>query len=102
MKFTSLVLDQTGSISLAGRFTFDTHPAFKACTRELLENPELKHIVLDLEKVTHMDASSLGVILLLREASLAQDMTITLMKPSATVMPLLRLIQFEKLFDIVS
>ena len=102
MKFTSLVTGQTGSISLEGRFTFETHPAFRACTRDMLGNPSLQHIVLDMAGITHMDASSLGVILLLREATLAQDMSITLVRPSATVMPLLRLIQFEKLFEIVS
>ena len=100
MQFTSLVQDQTGSIKLEGRFTFETHQAFKACTRRLMETPGLKRIVVDMGKITHMDASSLGVLLLLREATEAVGMTTALLKPSPEVMPLLKLIQLEKLFEI--
>jgi anti-anti-sigma factor len=100
MKFTTQVQGQTGTVRLEGRFTFETHPAFRSCTHTLLETQGLKKLVLDMELVTHMDASSLGAVLLLREASVPR-VNILLRKPSKSVMGLLRIVQFEKLFEII-
>ena len=102
MKFSSQIDGQTGTIRLEGRFTFDSHPAFKSCTQSILQARELKRVVLDMAGVEYMDASSLGAILLLREATEARFMAIALLRPSATVLRLLKLVQFEKLFEIVS
>ena len=100
MIFSSKIQGQTGTISLDGRFTFETHPAFKACSRGLLTTP-ITHIVLDMAEVTHMDASSLGVILLLREATQAR-MAISIRRPSASVLKLLQVVRFDQLFEILT
>ena len=102
MKFSSQIEDQTGTIRLEGSFTFETHPAFKACTRSLLDTPGLKRLVLDMTEVTHMDASSLGAILILREATQARLATLALLRPSPQVMTLLTVVHFEKLFEIIA
>ena len=101
MKFTSQIEDHIGTVKLEGRFTFETHPAFKACTQNLLDNPTLKRMVLDLEGVSYMDASSLGMILLLREAIEKQSFTLALKRPSPSVRRLLEAVQFEKIFEIL-
>jgi anti-anti-sigma factor len=100
MLFTSQIDGDTGTIRLEGRFTFESHPAFKACTQQVLLASELRRLVLDMEAVTYMDASSLGAVLLLREATEARFMQIALQRPSQTVLKLLRVVQFEKLFEI--
>ena len=102
MKFTSRIEDLTATIGLDGRFTFEAHPAFKACTREAMEAAGLETLVLDMEKVTYLDASSLGMILLLREAAEARKVTIVLHRPSEAVMNLLEVVRFERLFKITS
>jgi anti-anti-sigma factor len=102
MKFSQEIEGQTGLIRLEGRFTFETHPAFKVCTREVLECRTLKRIVLDMAGVTYMDASSLGVVLLLRESAATRFMNIALLRPSPTVLNLLKIVQFEKLFEILA
>lgn len=100
MIFTSRIEDLTATITLDGRFTFEAHPEFKACTRETLEAPGLQVLVLDMERVTYLDASSLGMILLLREAAEARGVSIVLHRPSPPVMSLLEVVRFEKLFKI--
>lgn len=101
MKFTTQIQDQTGTVKLEGTFTFETHPAFRAYTRSLLDTPGLERIVLDMEQVTRMDASSLGAILLLREATRTR-MAIALQRPSASVLSLLKVVHFDKLFEIIA
>ena len=102
MNFTSRIEERTATIGLDGRFTFEAHPAFKACTREALETGSLEKVVLDMEQVTYLDASSLGMILLLREAAEARQVTIVLHRPSPAVMNLLEVVRFERLFQITT
>ena len=101
MKFTSHIEDHTGTVKLEGRFTFETHPAFKSCSQGLLDTPELRRVILDMEGVTYMDASSLGMILLLRESTEARNLGLALQRPSASVRRLLEIVQFEKIFEIL-
>ncbi len=102
MNFTSRIEDHTATIGLDGRFTFEAHPAFKACTREALESEGLERIILDMEQVSYLDASSLGMILLLREAAEARQVTVILHRPSPPVMNLLEVVRFERLFQITT
>lgn len=102
MNFNSRIEDQTATIGLDGRFTFEAHPAFKACTREILESGTLTRIILDMEKVSYLDASSLGMILLLREAAESRQVTVVLHRPSPPVMNMLEVVRFERLFQITT
>jgi anti-anti-sigma factor len=101
MKFTSQIEDQTGTVMLEGRFTFETHPAFRSCTQTLLESPEVRRLVLDMAGVTYMDASSLGMMLLLRETAENRNLPLALRQPSPSVRKLLEIVQFEKIFEIL-
>ena len=101
MKFTSQIEDQTGLVKLEGRFTFETHPAFKSCTQSVLDAPKVRRLVLDMEGVSYMDASSLGMILLLRETAESRQMALALKRPSSSVRRLLEIVQFEKIFEIM-
>ena len=102
MDFTSRIDDHTATIGLDGRFTFEAHPGFKARTREALETPKLERLVLDMAKVTYLDASSLGMILLLREAAESKQVAVILHRPSPAVVTLLEVVQFERLFQITN
>ena len=102
MKLTSQIEDQTGTVKLEGRFTFETHPAFKSCTQGVMDTPQVRRLVLDMEGVSYMDASSLGMILLLRENTEERGLRLTLKRPSQPVRRLLERVQFEKIFPIQS
>ena len=102
MNFTSRIEDRTATIGLDGRFTFEAHPGFKARTREALDTKGLERIILDMEQVSYLDASSLGMILLLREAAEPLQVAVVLHRPSPAVMNLLEIVRFERLFQITT
>jgi anti-anti-sigma factor len=99
MKVTTQIQDGTATLRLEGRFTFESHPAFRSVAGPLLEAQGLERIVLDMARVSHMDASSLGLVLILREQAHAH-MDIVLRQPAQPVLKLLKIVEFEKLFTI--
>jgi anti-anti-sigma factor len=54
-----------------------------------------------MEGVTYMDASSLGMILLLRETTETRCLDLALRRPSNAVRRLLEIVEFEKIFEIL-
>lgn len=90
---------QHGLLRLEGTFTFDGHTVFKAATSEALETGQ-SALTLDLSGVSYMDSASLGMLLLLRERAQARGMSVILSRPSPSVLTILRVVQFGKLFEI--
>lgn len=90
-----------GVVKLEGRFTFESHQAFKAATGPLLEAEGVTEIHLDLSAVNYMDSSSLGMVLLLREKAEEKSISVVLAHPSPNVVAILQVVQFGKLFKIL-
>jgi HptB-dependent secretion and biofilm anti anti-sigma factor len=86
-------------LSPSGRFTSESHTAFKDAAYPLVENASVTTICIDLAAVSYMDSSSLGSLLLLREKANAKGKKITLRNPNPTLLPTLRMIKFDKLFE---
>jgi len=101
MNFTTEILGTTGTLKLEGRFTFDTNQEFKVQTRRLLDFPGLKQIQLDLEGIAYLDSNALGMLLLLREMAQKIGVEVILLRPSNSVMSILEMVQFGKLFTIM-
>lgn len=91
---------QPGVLRMEGTFTFEAHSAFKTATAGLLETPGLSAITLDLSAVSYMDSAALGMLLLIRERAEAKGQKVILSRPSPTVMTILQVVQFGKLFEI--
>ena len=91
----------TGVVALDGRFTFETHRAFKAATDPLLADPAIRAIHVDLSGLVDMDASSLGMLLVLREKTEAHGKDLQLVKLAPCAAVLMESLQFGKLFKIV-
>ncbi len=96
---TIKVQGTTGILSLSGRFTSESHAGFKAVAYPLVEDPAVSTICIDLATVSYMDSSSLGTLLLLREKANAKGKKITLRNPNPTLLPILKMIRFDKLFE---
>ncbi len=91
---------QPGVLRMEGTFTFETHSTFKTATSGLLETPGLPAIILDLSGVSYMDSAALGMLLLIRERAEAKGQKVILSRPSPTVLTILQVVQFGKLFEI--
>jgi anti-anti-sigma factor len=96
---TAKIQGTTGILSLSGRFTAEAHTGFKEVAYPLVENPAVTIISIDLASVSYMDSSSLGTLLLLREKASAKGKKITLRNPNPTLLPILKMIRFDKLFE---
>lgn len=91
---------QANVLRMEGTFTFDAHAEFKTASLGLLEARGGHDVILDLARVTYMDSAALGMLLLLRERADAKGVKVVLHQPSPTVLNILRVVQFGKLFEI--
>lgn len=98
---TTQIQGAAGLIKVEGRLTFQEYDAFKARTKEILEGHWITEIDLDLSGATHMDSNALSMLLALRERTLAKNITLKLLNPSANIRTLFEMVQFDQLFLIV-
>ena len=91
---------QASRLRLEGTFTFESHVQFRSATQDLLETTSADRIYLDLSGLSYLDSSALGMLLLLREKAEMKGLTVALVKPSPMVLDILKIVRFEKLFDI--
>lgn len=88
------------TVRMEGRLTFEHHQAFKTTVYPFLEEAGVKQVVIDLGGVTYMDSSSLGMLLLLRERAETKSIAVALRRPSPSVQTILKVVQFDRLFEI--
>ncbi len=100
MKLQATVDGSQATLRLEGRLTFEHHREFKDQAYPLIDKPEVRSIQLDLGGVTYMDSSTLGMLLLLREKADAKGIKVSLVRPSSSVMTILKVVQFDRLFEI--
>ena len=72
------VESNNAKISMVGRFDFNSHRQFREAYQQVLENPEVKEIEIDLGAVDYLDSSALGMLLLLREKTAAAHKSMAL------------------------
>ena len=85
---------------MAGNFSFGAHRDFKVAYMKYLDNPDIGKIIINLSGVEYLDSSALGMLLLLRERTLAKNTNLFLSKPSGIVDRVFDLVGFPKLFTI--
>lgn len=89
------------TLVLRGRFDFTAHRAFKQAYENALTDASAKEVILDLSGVEYLDSSALGMLLILRDRANEAAKHIALGNCSASVMEVLRVANFDKLFGIV-
>lgn len=92
--------DQVGSILIEGRFDFLVHREFNQAYKEMLCNPLIHEIEVNMQRLDFMDSSALGMLLLLRERASAVNKCIVLSNPSEIASKLLWVANFDKHFSI--
>lgn len=102
MEIRQIKACNVATLFLQGRFDFHTHQQLKDTYEPLLANPAVDTVEINLAEVTYIDSSGLGILLLLREQSEVANKKIVLCKPNSTVIQILDLANFGKLFVIVA
>ncbi len=87
-------------IDTTGRFDFQVHCDFKDAYTPLLDNAAVREIEVEMSKVDYMDSAALGMLLLLSERAKAADKTVVLAHASGTVLRVLEVANFNKIFNI--
>ena len=86
------------TISVKGRFDFNTHADFRRSYESLDELPESVRI--DLRDATYVDSSALGMLLLLRDYAGGDEANVAIDNCNADVKRVLTVASFGQLFDI--
>lgn len=87
-------------LSLGGRFDFNAHREFKEAYTTLLAENAIQSMEVNLSSVDYLDSSALGMLLMLRERAQAANKQISLSHPNPTVVKILDIANFSKLFTI--
>jgi len=87
-------------LKLGGRFDFNAHREFKEAYSSLLTDAAIQSLEINLSGVNYLDSSALGMLLMLRERVGAAGKQVSLSSPNATVVKILEIANFNKLFVI--
>lgn len=85
------------TIRIEGRFDFSCHKAFKDAYGSVDASSKFE---VDMQKVTYMDSSALGMLLLLRDYAGGDKGEIVLNNCNETVEKILRIANFDRLFSL--
>ena len=85
-------------ILIGGRFDFSSHQAFSKAYKQY---PRGEHqYEVDLADADYLDSSAMGMLLQLREHSSKTKGSVVLKNPNAGVKEILRIANFDKLFQV--
>jgi anti-anti-sigma factor len=88
-------------IKLVGRFDFNSHREFRAAYESLMDNAEVRTLVVDLTGVDYLDSSALGMLLMVRDKASSANKAILLANAQSGVKQVLDIANFSKLFKMV-
>jgi len=86
------------TISIKGRFDFNTHQEFREAYEEAPGDPTA--YIIDMRDATYMDSSALGMLLLLRDHAGGDDSRVEIVNCNADLKKILTVSNFGQLFII--
>ena len=99
MRITERVVEQAVILSLDGKFVFEARKEFQRALQQAQEKLPRK-ILLNMELVTYLDSSGLGLIAIGLEQTKSQNIGFGLVNPSSSVERILELTQLLKLLPV--
>ena len=90
--------DQTLTINVVGRFEFSLRSEFRDCYKALPKVP--KRYVINMQDVSYIDSTGLGMLLLLRDHAGGKKDSVTIQGCNGYIKKTLETVKFQDLFDI--
>ena len=87
------------SIVLPERFDFSYHTTFTEHYTKILAESSGGEITVDFAKVSYLDSSALGMLVLLNKRAAAKNRKVVISNARGTAMEVLRIANFEKVFE---
>lgn len=91
---------KVGKVILAGQFDFNSHREFRQACESVIGNPNVGEVQIDFQKVTYLDSSALGMLLLVKEKVNAVNKALALVNCKDSVKQVLEIACFGKIFSI--
>jgi len=101
MTIKTQVAQETGTLSLEGRFDFNVQRDFRQGYESLLHQPGVTRVELDLRGVDYIDSSALGMLLVLKEVMEKSRQQLTITNCTDPVRKVLDVANFGRLFVLV-
>ena len=92
--------DGRAVVKLQGRFDFNSHREFRECVDGVLQQADVREVVVDLGGVEYLDSSALGMLLMLRDKARGTSKEVVLANCKGAVKQVLDIANFGKLFAI--
>lgn len=92
--------ENKASLTINGRFDFSIHRDFRTNYEQILGTSGVRELDVDMKSVDYVDSSALGMLLLLREKALAQNIQLKLVGTQNSVRQVLEVANFGRLFTI--
>jgi anti-anti-sigma factor len=95
----TLGANSAATIHLPPRFTFDTHTQFRTLLEEALRH-STRTLVFDFDRVTFIDSSGLGMLMLAKGEVEKSGGNVTLSGARGPVLDTLKLVRFDEQFTV--
>ncbi len=91
--------DSHTTVTLSGKFTFADHVHFRGIL-DLAQHDAANSITLDFTAIEFIDSAGLGMLLLLRDACLKKNVSLSICGIQGQVQKIFAVAKFEQLFSI--
>ncbi len=88
------------NIKLKGKITFENTGEIREKMKEILRNDEIKHLVIDMEEVSFVDSSGLGLLVSIKNTMIRKDGTFSMVNLSDTVRKIMKQTGLDRYFGI--
>lgn len=99
MSITSNITDNKLTLNVSGQFDFSAHKEFRIATDLVTANTS--SIYVDMRTTDYIDSSALGMLLILRDKMGGQKDAVTIANAKPEVKNVLRIANFDQLFNLV-
>jgi len=88
------------ALQIPERFDFGYHKEFTDQYQKLLADKSITDIALDFSRVSYLDSSALGMMVLFQKKAKAQNVSVRIRGAKDSAKEILQIANFDRLFDI--
>lgn len=88
------------SLQIPERFDFGYHKEFTDQYQAILDAGDVKEIALDFTKVSYLDSSALGMMVLFQKKAKSQNINVRIRGARESAKEILQIANFDRLFNI--
>ncbi|PKG93295.1 STAS domain-containing protein [Paraglaciecola sp. MB-3u-78] len=88
------------TIAIPERFDFSQHKSFTEQSNRLIQDEQIKTVILDFSRTSYLDSSALGMLVLMKKKAKAKSIHIIIRGAKDNAKDILLIANFKKIFEI--